>query len=1073
MPSTKNLTMRVFFFLLITCLSIGLLHSQDDENDILEGIKARNIGPAGMSGRVTAIDVVRHDPSHIIIGTASGGVWESRNGGVNWTPLFDEQPSLAIGAVKIDQNNTDIIWVGTGEGNPRNSHNSGAGIFKSIDGGRTWTSMGLSESRLIHRIIIDPRDDETVYAGVLGSAWGDSEDRGLYKSTDGGSSWEKILYVNPSTGVGEMVMDPSNPNKLLVAMWDFRRTPWDFRSGGPGSGLYLTHDGGKSWKELGKKEGLPKGELGRMGLAFATNKPDIVYALIEAKKNGLYKSEDGGHSWKLVSSKDIGNRPFYYSEIYVDPSNENRIFNLWSYVSLSEDGGRSFKTIMNYGNSIHPDHHAFYIHPDNTDFLINGNDGGLNTSYDGGKTWSFAGNLPVGQFYHINYDTAFPYNVYGGMQDNGSWIGPHKVLRSGGIRNDDWQELYFGDGFDVVPILSDDRYGYVMYQGGNVAIYDRKTGRTKPIKPVATDSVELRFNWNAAIAADPFSPDALYFGSQFVHHSADRGESWEIISPDLTTNDTSKQEQHRSGGLTADVTKAENHTTILCISPSAEDRDVIWVGTDDGRLHITTDGGDSWDDITANLPGFPDGAWIPQIELGSFEGEAFVVVNDYRRNNWQPFLYHTSDYGNTFTRVVDTSDVTAFVCSVVQDDQDEDLLFLGTDAGLYYSVDKGMEWHRWPKNLPHVQIRDMKIHPKTNDLILGTFGRAIWIIDDISFMRHREIADNATDHIQMFPSGETHQTYSASYQGVRFYAQGQFLGNNERRDVAKITYHYSRKVEGERESDKPETEGNGTQEDENDNKGKKGEKKKVKVVVLDEGGDTVRNFSFKPKEGINRFYWRLDRNGVRGPSRFRAKEDRDPPPGRWVLPGDYTLVTDLNGEKDTTYVTVLRDPRVDFDLSQALAKNAACAQVDSLSSRARKVTETLLEVKDNMAMLTSGWKYLPDSISAELKKEKKKVLSRLDSLMIRAVGEEDPKGIVDNSYTLRSHLSSAKSLYYSSDGEPGTNALTAYETARTMTNDLIDRVNLFLQEDWYAFREKVVESEPSWFGEYLEIKNIE
>ncbi|NNK90400.1 MAG: hypothetical protein HKO89_07305, partial [Saprospiraceae bacterium] len=416
--------MKSFFSFFLIFFSFSFLAGQDIDLEHFKALKFRNIGPAGMSGRITSIDVNLRDKDHIIIGAASGGVWESRNGGISWKPIFDDQPTQSIGVVKFNQNNPDEIWVGTGEGNPRNSHNSGAGIFKSIDGGKSWKFMGLKETKLIHRIIINELNPNQVLVGAMGSAWGDSEHRGVYRTNNGGKDWDKMLYIDQNTGVADMVADPSNPNKILAAMWEFHRTPWGFNSGGNNSGLYLSYDGGENWKEITKKEGLPEGDKGRIGLAFAPSKSNIVYALIEADKNGLYKSIDGGEKWSMVSSKNIGNRPFYYSELYVDPNNENRIYNLWSYVSKSEDGGRTFRTIMDYGNNVHPDHHAFWIDPDDSNYLINGNDGGLNISRDGAKTWQFVLNLPVGQFYHVDVDNDFPYNVYGGMQDNGSWVGP-------------------------------------------------------------------------------------------------------------------------------------------------------------------------------------------------------------------------------------------------------------------------------------------------------------------------------------------------------------------------------------------------------------------------------------------------------------------------------------------------------------------------------------------------------------------------------------------------------------------------------------------------------------------------
>ena len=479
----------------------------------LKAMKARAIGPGGMSGRVTAIDVVLSNTDVMYVGTASGGLWKSESGGVKWEPIFDNQKSASIGDVAVDPTNSDVIWVGSGEGNPRNSQSAGYGVYKSIDGGKTWEYKGLGETRNIHRVLINPKNPDIVYIGAQGSAWGDSENRGIYKTTDGGETWKNILYIDESTGIGELVMDPQNPNKLIANMWQFRRWPWFFKSGGPSSGLYITFDGGNKWKKLSDKEGLPKGDLGRMGLAIARSNPKIIYALIESKKNALYKSEDGGFKWKKVSDKNIGNRPFYYAEIYVDPINENRIYNLHTYVTVSDDGGKTFQSLMTaYGaNGVHPDHHAWWIHPDNGSYIIDGNDGGLNISRDGGKSWRFIGNIPVAQFYHISVDNEFPYNVYGGMQDNGSWRGPAYVWRAGGIRNSYWEELFFGDGFDVVPHPANSRYGYAMSQQGNVGRYDLATGHTQLIKPVHPDGKYLRFNWNAAIAQDPFNEDAIYY----------------------------------------------------------------------------------------------------------------------------------------------------------------------------------------------------------------------------------------------------------------------------------------------------------------------------------------------------------------------------------------------------------------------------------------------------------------------------------------------------------------------------------------------------------------------------------
>ena len=486
---------KLFLFLLFT----SFIFSQDFSVELLKDISPRNIGPAGMSGRVTSIDVVLNNTDIIYAGTASGGLWKSESGGIKWTPIFDNELTASIGAVKVLQSNPSVIWVGTGEGNPRNSLNGGFGIYKSINGGKTWIEKGLKETRHIHRIIIDPTNSDVIYVGAIGSPWGEHKERGVYKSIDGGDNWKKILFTNNKSGAADLVMDPENPNKLIAAMWEHKREPWYFNSGGKGSGLHITYDGGENWKKISTKEGLPKGDLGRIGIAIAPSSPNIIYALIESKKNALYKSEDGGENWKKINDKsDIGGRPFYYSEIYVDPQNENRVYSIFTYVNVSEDGGKNFKQLMpayRVSNGVHPDHHAWWIHPENGKFMIDGNDGGLNITKDGGKSWRFVENLPVAQFYHINVDNEYPYNVYGGMQDNGSWRGPAYVWKDQGIRNSYWQEISFGDGFDVVPDKDDSRYGWTMSQQGYVSRYDWKTGNNYSVQPTHPDGVtDLRFN---------------------------------------------------------------------------------------------------------------------------------------------------------------------------------------------------------------------------------------------------------------------------------------------------------------------------------------------------------------------------------------------------------------------------------------------------------------------------------------------------------------------------------------------------------------------------------------------------
>ena len=1078
---------KLTFTTILTFICLSLFAQKVDVEQ-LKGMKIRNIGPAGMSGRVTSIDVDLSNSQIIYIGTASGGVWKTESGGIKWEPIFDKEPVQSIGAVAINQKNPSEIWVGTGEGNPRNSHNSGEGIFKSIDGGKTWKLMGLEKTRLIHRIIVHRDNPDIVYVGALGSAWGPNEERGVYKTTDGGKTWKRVLYINDQTGVADLVVDPSNPNKIIAAMWEFGRKPWVFNSGGKGSGLHISYDGGENWKQITEKEGLPEGDLGRIGIAIAPSKPNIVYALVEAKKNALYKSTDGGHKWKMIADKNVGNRPFYYAEIYVDPKNENRIWNLWSYVSKSEDGGKTFETILDYGKRVHPDHHAFWIHPDDPNYLINGNDGGLNISRDGGANWEFIDNLPLAQFYHINYDMDFPYHVVGGMQDNGSWVGPNKVLKRGGIRNEDWQEVLFGDGFDVVLRRDDNRYGWGMSQGGNISYFDRVTGRTQNVKPLHPEGTELRFNWNAALAQNPFSDCGIYFGSQFVHKSMDCGQSWEIISPDLTTNDTIKQkESNETGGLTKDVTEAENFTTLLCIAPSPVDENTIWVGTDDGNLQLTRDGGKNWTNLASKLPGCPEGSWIPQIEVSlKNAGEAFVVVNNYRRNDWNPYVYHTTDFGNSWTRIVDENKVSGHALSIIQDSEVSNLLFLGTDYGLYFSIDAGKIWNKWTEGFPSVSTSDLKIHPREHDLIIGTFGRAAWILDDIQPLR--EIAKTQGKVLeQPFKVFETRDAYILNYRsvdGIRFVADGEFIGQNKGSGAVISVWSKPEKKEKAKKKEEPDTkntkkkkykkeekdaeEVEKTEEKEKTKKGK--DKKKLYVTVYNESGDSVYNYSTDADTSLYRISWNMRGIGENYPSYRDRKSTDNPPRGSYVLPGKYKIVIEHKEFKDSTFVNIKSDPRSSITVAQMKAEKAALDDFYKIVKKATAAFEQLKQAKKTIKLVDDQMVNAPDTLKKDIAKQGKAMQDSIKTLMEIFLPPQDQKGIVRNDNTLITYLYRASSYIGNSDGPPSQMAQIATETAKGKTEKALDAVNKFFEKDWTAYQKNAEAAKHSVFKTFEPIK---
>lgn len=698
----------------------------------LGDMTARAIGPALMSGRVIDLEAHPTNSRVFYVGSAGGGVWKTQDGGVSFQPIFDDH-CQSIGAIEVDPTDPDnVIYVGTGEIWTRNSVSIGDGLYKSVDGGGSWTQLGFDQSERIASIIVNPNNPQEIYVGVLGALWSDSEERGVYKSTDGGSTWSKILYVDASTGCADMAIDPSNPNTLYASMWEFRRTAWSFNSGGEKSALYKSTDGGKTWNKIHK--GFPQGKLGRLAIAVAPSNPQVLYTVIEAEANeqkGLYRSDDAGASWKQLNNDfGITVRPFYFSRITVDPKDENVVVKGGLSGSISRDGGKTFKDL----GYMHSDIHDVIFDIHDSYRMYAGTDGGVYRSFDGGTSFDMVKNLPLSQYYHISLDHAEPYNIYGGLQDNGSWSGPSQA--GGGIKAADWISLGYGDGFRVLKHPTKNITYSEMQGAENVWRYDADKKVVKTIQPLAKEGdPELRFNWNAPMAISPHNPDRFYMGSQFLHRSNDMGDSWEIISPDLTTNDKSKQNQEASGGLSMDNSGAENHTTIFTITESPLNENIIWVGTDDGNVQLTRDGGKTWKNTTPNIPGLPANTWVYHIEASVHgEGIAYAVFNAYTRGDQKPYAYKTTDFGETWTSII-SEEVPIFARSIQEDFENQNLLFLGTEFGLYVTLDGGKSWSRFDKNVPPVAIHHLEMHPKTNDLVLGTHGRGIIIIDDISPLR--------------------------------------------------------------------------------------------------------------------------------------------------------------------------------------------------------------------------------------------------------------------------------------------------------------------------------------------------
>jgi photosystem II stability/assembly factor-like uncharacterized protein len=1031
--------MRKIYILIFALLLSFSSYSQQVDMDLFKSMKIRNVGPAGMSGRITSIDAVDANPTIIYAGAASGGLWKSTSGGISWNPIFDDQKIHSIGAISIHQKNPDLIWVGTGEGNPRNSLTMGGGVYRSLDAGKTWQLMGLEKTKAIHRIIINPDDPNTVFVGAIGSPWGEQEDRGVYKTTDGGKTWKKILYVDTRTGVGEMIMDPNNPNKIFVNMWQHRRYPDFFESGGPSSGLYLTLDGGDNWKKLDDSNGIPKGDLGRMGLAISESNSNKVYALIESKKNALYVSEDGGNMFEMINDGgDIGDRPFYYFEIYADPKNENRIYTLYSRVGMSEDGGKSFQQLLQY-DGVHPDHHAWYINPFDPKLMIDGNDGGLNITRDGGKTWYFAENIPVGQFYHINVDNELPYNIYGGMQDNGSWFGPSYIWRRDGIRNTYWQEISFGDGFDVVPDPTDSRYGYTMSQGGNVSRFDKETGHNKTVRPTHPDKdIFLRFNWNAAIAQDPHNAKTVYYGSQFLHKSTDNGDTWEIISPDLTTNDSTKQRQQSTGGLTFDITGAENHTTILAIAPSPIDSNIIWVGTDDGNVQVTKDGGKTWTNVVPKLKGLPKGSWVPQIQASTYDAnEAWIIANNYRNNDFSAYAYHTANLGSTFTQIADDSKVWGYTLSIKQDIEVPNLVFLGTEYGLYVSFDKAKTWNKWENGYPKaVSTYDLAIQEREADLVIGTFGRSMWVLDDIRPLR--VLAQNngklPESKITAVPSSDAYQAEIQQPHGERFAANGKYAAEN-REFGGRLSF-----IINEADTAKLDT---------------------VTVSIFNEAGKQIRTLKTLPVNGVNRINWSLDRKSTVDMDNSRRRGGRTTgffePSGGDALPGTYKVVFAFQEVEDETSINVYSDPRIKVNMEDLKAKEVFMKKLEGLTSEVSASTEKLDNAQKTIDKVLAITKDIDNEDAKVLIKAAKEVKKSLDKTREAFDGPTlEGQGIVRSLYpTTMTMVSLPRRYAGSSYSAPGPTEMRLFDQARSAADEAMAKVELFMNGDWKAFEEKV------------------
>jgi photosystem II stability/assembly factor-like uncharacterized protein len=987
----------------------------------ISGLGARNIGSAAMSGRISAIAGTREPSGKItlFVGAASGGVWKSDDSGTRYRPVFDEQSVQSIGAIALDPKNAKNVWVGTGESWTRNSVSIGDGVYKSTDGGETWTHVGLEKSERVARIAVSPKNSDTVFAAVPGALWSDSADRGLYKTIDGGKTWKQVLKgPNLSTGCTDVAIDPTNPDIMFACMWDFRRKGWEYRSGGDGpdkpsaSGLFRSIDGGDTWTEITPEgnKGFPKKPYGRLAVAIAASNTKRVYCFVESPDSALFVSDDGGMTWeKRDKSNWMVWRPFYFANLIVDPKNPDRIFKTDGALIVSEDGGKSFAIVGGFQGA-HGDVHDIWIDATNPQTVFSGDDGGMWYSYDGGSKWWKAENLPVSQFYHVSLDDEDPYRVYGGLQDNSSWVGDSQY--PGGITNQRWENMYNGDGFWMFQDPADPDYIYAEYQGGEIGRVNRHTHESRNIKPRPNYKEKLRYNWNTPIALSPNEKGTIYIGAQFLFRSRDHGQNWERISPDLTTNDPQKQRQEQSGGVTIDNSSAEMHTTIYSISESPKDKSLIWVGTDDGNLQLTRDGGKSWNNVVGNVPGLPKNSWVNWVQASNFDaGTAYAAFDRHTFGDMAPYVFRTTDYGKTWTPLVtpqDSKGIRGYAHVIKEDVVKPDLLFLGTEFGLWVSIDGGKSWAQFKGNhFPAVAVRDLAIQSRENDLVLATHGRGIWIVDDITPLR--ALTADLLGQEAAFVSARPVQQ---RIEGSGGWANGDaaFVGDNPP-DAAVITYYQrSRHLFG-----------------------------KLKLEVLDASGRVVDDLPASKRPGLNRVNWSM-----------REKPPRVPPAaqiafssafGPRLLPGTYTVRMTKAGNVIETKLNVDLDRRAKFTATDRKLQYDAAMKVRALFGEESALMDRILSLRAELAKRRGA---LPEGDA--LRKKISDFDGKVDAVRKKIVATTEG-GAITGEERVREHTDQLYGAILSFEGRPGDYQLAYIEALRRELGDVTKDFEQLLTKD--------------------------
>jgi photosystem II stability/assembly factor-like uncharacterized protein len=961
----KSRTLRSTFACVAFLLAAAGITPGAPQNstDKFKNLEFREIGPAVMGGRIDDFAVVESDPNIVYVGTASGGVWKTTNNGTTWEPVFDKEAVSTIGDVAIAPSDPSVVWVGTGEPNNRQSSSWGDGIYKSLDAGKTWKRMGLGATHHIARIVIHPKNPDVVYVAAQGHLWGANPDRGVYKSSDGGKTWSQVLKINDDTGVTDIAMDPQSPDILYAAAYERRRTPFGFNGGGPGSAIYKTTDGGATWKKLTK--GLPYengGDTGRIGLDVYRKDPNIVYAEIQHEKGGTFRSEDKGETWKRMGETDP--RPSYYSQIRVDPNNDLRIWELGAQMYYSEDGGKTFATQRVRG--IHGDFHAMWIDPANSNHMMTGSDGGIHWSDDAGKNWNFLNVIAIGQFYEVALDNEKPYHICGGLQDNGSWCGPSQTLTREGIINEDWQVIHGGDGFYAAIDNVEPWIVYTESQDGHLARRDMHTGQQRSIMPEAkAGEPHYRFQWNSPVAVSSHNHTTIYYGGNYLFESTDRGDSWTRLGGDLTTGaDRSKllilgkapdkNTLSRNDGV-------EEYPTITSISESPLSSKVLWVGTDDGNLQVTRDGGKTWKNVASKVPGVPKGTYVSRVVASKTgEGAAFATFDGHRSDDYSVYLFATTDYGETWKSTCNGIPNSAGTVHVIREHpRNTNLLFAGTEFGLWVSWDRGGNWTALKNNFPTVPVDDIEIQARDNDLVLGTHGRSIWILDDMTPLEKMD-GSVANSSLTFFPP----RTATTWFLRQRRWSAGQQMFTAKNPPYGALLSYYLK------EGVPPETPKRNS-EDRTDAaeprprreaRAEAAEKKegKVKITVVDKDGKVIRELDGPGAAGVNRTNWDLRANPPAEPTPEQQEAIAAGfgfgPRGPLVEPGEYTIRIKSGDKEATQKVTVEEDNRIAISASDRAARHEAIEKLYTMAKSTDKDRTSIEGIQTALTNARDQWK---------------------------------------------------------------------------------------------------------------------